>query len=131
MHPSTTLAPTVILGAITQYVYETVKEEERVKIAAQTGTIPPKEIKKDISAYDESRGKAEFVVEEARMEGGGHAGHSPGDIYPPGWRITARRLNNNGTYNPDGEIIKFYMTGCFTCMVEQVEIVRKMKNFFV
>jgi len=81
--------------------------------------------------YDQSRGQAKFVVEEAQMEGGG-TGMGPGDVYPDGWAVYARRLHDDGTYDPKGEVIMFYMSGCFNNMVymEDIEIVGKMKRQF-
>lgn len=71
-----------------------------------------------------------YVVEETKMCGGG-TGHGPFDIYPDGWHVTARRLNNDGTYDPHGLTKKFYMSGCFTNMITEVEVVGKMKRTFV
>jgi hypothetical protein len=78
---------------------------------------------------DPTRAKAKFVVERAELEGGGTA-HGPYDVYPDGWHITARRLFKNGKYNPKGEVIDFYMTGCFNYMIEKVKIVDKMQMCF-
>jgi len=82
------------------------------------------------TAYvDETRGLAKFVVEKTAMDGGG-TGHGPGDVYPDGWHIYARRLNEDGTYNLKGEVIEFYQRGCFNCMVKEVKVVGKMKINF-
>lgn len=78
----------------------------------------------ELGAYDPSRGEALFVVETACMQGGG-IGHGPNDIYPDGWYIKARRLNENGSYNPNGELISFYQSGCFTCLIPQVDLIRE------
>jgi hypothetical protein len=61
------------------------------------------------------------VVEAANTEGGG-SGMRPGDSYPDGWHIVARRLEPNGEYNPSGEMISFYMTGHFECMVKPEDV---------
>lgn len=84
----------------------------------------------ELSAYDESRSSARFVVERAELDGGG-TGHGPHDIFPDGWYIKARRLNDDGTYNPNGELIQFYQSGCFTGLIPEVELVGKMKQIFV
>ncbi len=81
----------------------------------------------EVGAYDESRGEALFVVVTACLDGGGE-GHGPGDTYPDGWHIKARRLNDDGTYNSNGEWIDFYQSGCFTNLIREIEIVGKMKQ---
>lgn len=113
---------------VTSYV----NEDERVSLAAKSGKVPPKTRTVELGAYDVSRAKAKFVVEKANMQGGG-TGHGPGDVYPDGWHVVARRLNDNGTYDQNGELIQFYMSGCFICMVEpkNVRIVGKMQLRFV
>lgn len=109
-----------------------VNEEERIATAAKSGKVPSKTRTVDLGAYDQSRRKAKFVVESANMQGGG-TGHGPGDVYPDGWHVQARRLNNNGTYDPKGEVIRFYMSGCFTCIIDKsdVKVVGKMQMWFV
>ena len=106
----------------------TVSEDDRLRTVAKTGKIPPRTVTLGLGAYDPSRATAKFVVEMANMEGGG-TGHGAGDVYPDGWHVEARRLNKDGTYNPKGEVILFYMTGCFSNMVEKkdVQIVSKLK----
>lgn len=108
-----------------------ISEDERVAIAAKTGEIPPKKRIMELGAHDPSRASAKFVVESAKMEGGG-GGHG-GETYPDGWHVRARRLNEDGTYNPNGEAIRFYMTSGFTCLVEpeHVQIVGEMQMQFV
>jgi len=102
-------------------------EDERVKIAAETGKAPPRNKVTQLGAYDHSRASAKFVVESAKMDGGDTGGR---DDYPDGWHVKARRLGENGSYDPDGKMIQFYMSGSFTYMVEleDVEIVGKMKR---
>lgn len=106
-------------------------EEDRVIAAAKSGKIPPKKETVNLGAYDPSRAKAKFVIEIANMEGGG-TGHGLGDVYPDGWHVYARRLNADGTYNPNGEVIHFYMSGDFNCKVvaEDVQVVGKMHMQF-
>ena len=74
--------------------------------------------------HDETRPDAKFVVIRASMSGGG-TGMGPHDIYPDGWYIEARRLNNDGTDDGKGEIVEFYQTGCFTCMSWPVVVGKK------
>jgi hypothetical protein len=109
-----------------------ISEDERVAAAAKSGKIPPKARTVELGAYDPSRARAKFVVEAANMQGGG-TGHGPGDVYPDGWHVRARRLNGNGTYDRNGEMIEFYMTGCFIGLIkaEEVEIIGKMQRRFV
>ncbi|QQG41873.1 MAG: hypothetical protein HYV90_01005 [Candidatus Woesebacteria bacterium] len=120
-------------GQSTSYVVGyTVSVEERLKAAAVTGNPDQPLVREvDLGAYDPSRGNAEFIVEKASMEGGG-TGMGPHDVYPDGWLINARRLSKAGVYDPDGEVIRFYMSGSFTCMVLPVDvaIVRHMKMSF-
>lgn len=61
----------------------------------------------------------EFVVVKTAMEGGGR---SHNDEYPDGHRVYCKRLNADGTYNPDGFEIQFYQSGCFTNVVEPDKI---------
>lgn len=75
----------------------------------------------NVSAHDESRGDAKFVVEQTAMTGGG-TGHGPHDVYPDGWQVTARRLTDEGNYDPNGESVYFYQSGSFTNLVKDVEI---------
>jgi len=69
----------------------------------------------DVDATDESRGTARFRVIAVEMCGGG-TGHGDHDVYPSGWRVTAVRVADKH------EIIEFYQTGCFNCMVKEPEI---------
>jgi hypothetical protein len=96
-------------------------EDERVELAAKTGKIPPKQEVTRTPTYDEARGTARFVVTNAKMTGGG-TGHGPHDTFPDGWQIEARKLAQDGSYDPSGETIYFYMTGCFTTMVHPGEL---------
>jgi hypothetical protein len=100
------------------------KTEEYPVKCRKPGTpwdAPSEYIAVDRAAYDPSRGKAQFVVEKADMQGGGRAMFN--DYYPDGWHVTARRLNDDRSYNPKGEIIQFYQSGCFTTNIGEVELV--------
>jgi len=74
-------------------------------------------------------GGHEYVVEDARMTGGG-TGHGAHDVYPDGWQVRARRLDN-GNYDPKGRLRTFYMSGCFNGMIREVEVVRKLTKTFI
>jgi hypothetical protein len=78
--------------------------------------------------FDTSIYIGEYVVTDARMEGGG-TGMGPGDVYPDGWRIIARKLNNE-EYDPKGLRISFYQSGCFSAMLTNIKPVRKMEQSF-
>lgn len=75
-----------------------------------------------------------FVVEEAKMGGGG-TGHGPQDVYPDAWQVTARRLyepcglQEFGTYDPRGLVIKFNQrTNCYHFTINEVTVLGKMKK---
>lgn len=114
--------------------YKKEGNKEVIIVDGKTKKYPVRFMKKilELGAHDPSRATAKFVVETAKTQGGGN-GHGPHDTYPDGWYIRARRLNEKGTYNPKGEVICFYMSGCFTCVVEprDVKIVGKMQMRFV
>jgi hypothetical protein len=71
----------------------------------------------------------DYVVVDARMDGGSNGGN---DDYSDGWHVTAKKLGSmslgEGKYNPDGFEINFYQSGCFTCMMPDVKVRRKMKK---
>lgn len=91
-----------------------ISEEERVKTAAKTGNILPKYFEVDVSANDESRMDAEFVVECALMDGGDKGlGMTQAEVTPDGWHIKARRRSDDGSNNPEGEVVDFYLSGYF------------------
>lgn len=96
-------------------VHYSKSESERVKEAAKTGKIPPKDYVKDLGAYDLSRASARFVVTSAIMTGGG-TGHGPHDIYPDGLRIRAKRLDKKQ------ETIEFFLSGCFTNKLDKKDL---------
>jgi len=49
----------------------------------------------------------EFVIIDTKMEGGGSAMGNH-DYYPDALRVYCKKLHADGTYNPDGQEIKFY-----------------------
>ena len=83
----------------------------------------------DIIIPDEEKG-IEYVVVRAELEGGG-TGHGPHDIFPGGWHITARMLQEDGSYDPKMDVIEFYQSGCFTNMKEEVKIIDKMEQTYI
>lgn len=56
-----------------------------------------------------------YVVVKIKRDGGG-TGHGPGDVYPDGHHVFCEAMDN-----PDLPIIDFYQTGCFTCMITDIE----------
>jgi len=102
---------------------------ERTTTLLDDGTKVIIERPVDLYRYDrsdETRKNASFVVEETKMQGGcEQAG------YPDGQHVTARRLNADGTYNPTGELICFYMSGFFMNKIEEVELRWRMDLRFV
>ena len=107
------------------HCYDETKFDEKTQQEVKTG----RKVSSG-NSDDASRADAEYVVIRAVMEGGG-TGHGPHDVYPDGWHIHARRLDSDGKYNPEGEEIRFYQSGAFTCMVPEVEVVRTMQMTFV
>jgi hypothetical protein len=71
-----------------------------------------------------------FVVERAVKDGGG-TGMGPHDVYPDGHHVTARRLKDQRTYDPDGLAIDFYQSGCFINEIGAVSKLGKMKLTFL
>lgn len=71
-----------------------------------------------------------FVVTYTAMGGGG-TGHGPHDVYPDGWNVTAQTLKDDGNYDPDGLKVQFYQSGCFRCMITDVDPIGKMKAVYV
>ncbi len=69
------------------------------------------------------RGK--FVVVKTSFEGGSHGTH---DDYPDGHRVFCKRLRFDGKYDPNGEAVNFYQSGCFTEMTEDMEPINQMKK---
>lgn len=109
-------------------------DRTKVTVDGKTKTYPVGIGNKTIEygAYDLTRAGAKFVVETAGMEGGG-TGHGPNDVYGDGWHVRARRLQTNGEYDPNGEIIEFYTNGSFNCVIppKDIRVVGKMQMWFV
>jgi len=105
-----------------------VDEEERLKIAAETGTILSKYKTIDLGAFDTTRGTAEFVVEYAQMEGADDRNGVSDSLH-----ILARRLDSSGLYDANGQVIDFYVNSSHGNSVsyDHIKLVRKMKKKFV
>ena len=74
-----------------------------------------KEANGDTCLLETSDYAGEYVVTRSQLEGGGMA-HGPHDVFPDGQHITAVKTNGSGV------VIKFYQSGCFTCMLSPKEI---------
>ncbi|KKU33359.1 hypothetical protein A3K29_05560 [Candidatus Collierbacteria bacterium RIFOXYB2_FULL_46_14] len=126
--------PAIMVGGTDKdhIVSESYDDEERVAYAAKTGKILPRWHDVNYGAYDETRGTARFVIERAEMEGGSTGGGMSGhDDYPDALHVTARRLFQNGDYNPEGELIKFtYDTNCYINSIDHVTVHGQMKLIF-
>ena len=75
-----------------------------------------------------------YVVERAELEGGG-IGHHADDKYPNGWHVTARRLNEDLSYNETNPYIDFYQSGEFdtaqVLMFKTIRVIGQMNRTFV
>lgn len=71
--------------------------------------------------------RGDYIVVETRFDGGGNAGN---DTYPDGHRVIAQRLSKEGAYDPDGDIVDFYQSGYFDCLVpfEKTPVIRTLKK---
>ena len=79
----------------------------------------------DIGRYDDSRSEAEFVIEKAEAQYSGD-----NNQFFNGYEFIARRLSVDGSYDPKGELIQFYMMGgCDE--IEEIRLLRKMQSIFV
>ena len=96
--------PVEITGKLEEKTYEVkISQKELLRSAAESGVVPKKTKRSiDLTAHDESRGTALFVIEKAYMGGGGEGQN---DHYPDYWNMEARRLNPDKTYNETGEVI--------------------------
>jgi hypothetical protein len=80
----------------------------------------------DTSITKNLKGSPDFIVVGTSFSGGGY-GHGAGDYYPNGHHVEARQLKADGTYDPKGQKIEFYQSGCFICKIEKIKPVRKMR----
>ena len=74
-------------------------------------------LKKQIDRRDPSRGRSNFIVEDAFW-------WQPKHNSPRAWRVRARRLDPDNSYNPDAERIVFHQKpeGPHPFVIEQVDI---------
>ena len=72
---------------------------------AAVGSLEPYRVP-DFDRSDLTRDRALFVVEQVKMQGGIYG-------WTDGQNVIARRLHQDGTYDPAGELIGFYMSGDF------------------
>ena len=84
--------------------------------------------------FDTSTLAGNYVVIHTNFGGGG-TGMGLHDVFPDGWHVTARRLHSDGLasgrYNPEGQQVEFYQTGCFTAMNPNVKVIGKMKKTYL
>lgn len=108
-----------------------ISEEERVRIAAETGEIPLNDAVVDLSADDETRATALFIVEQSQRDAASI--DARGGSSPRSWRVAIRRLNDDGSYNRNGEVIHFCENKAFDCITEpgDLEVVGKMSLTFI
>jgi hypothetical protein len=72
-----------------------------------------------------------FVVISAKWSGGG-TGMGRHDVYPDAWQVVAKALNDDGTWNPKGIVIRFnQQTNCFNHTVDRVNVHKKMQMVFI
>ena len=84
--------------------------------------------KKGTTKIDTSDLIGEYVVIGTALDGGGY-GHGPGDYYPDGWEVTARKLDFDGKYSSEGTEIFFMQSGCFTHTNDMaIPVMRTMKK---
>jgi hypothetical protein len=60
-----------------------------------------------------------YVVYKTSMDGGGHGGHHPADVYPDGHHVFAEKTDDPSIK------IDFYQTGHFTAMLPKLQPVAK------
>lgn len=64
-----------------------------------------------------------YVVVRALMNGGG-TGHGQHDVFPDGWHVYCKSLDNENEIN-------FYQSGCFDTLNTDVEVVGKAEMTWV
>jgi len=70
-----------------------------------------------------------YLVEKTTVDGGG-TGHGPGDIYPDGHHVYARRLLKGTEWNTAVQLIDFWQSGSFNRMIEpkNVKVIGKAQK---
>jgi hypothetical protein len=71
--------------------------------------------------FDYLRGK--YIVTKTVMDGGG-TGHGPHDVYPNGHHVFCESLDGKRR-------VDFYQTGCFTCMLTDIEPIGRAEKKWV
>jgi len=113
-----------------KFIYSNVRENSAdANDLSQTDVEVGEVFKTTKNKFDSGRLVGEYVVADTAFDGGG-TGHGPHDVYPSGHHVFAQKLADNGSYDPDGIQVDFYQSGCFTAMIEDVKVVRKMKRRF-
>lgn len=59
----------------------------------------------------------EYVIEDARDSGG--------------WQVSARKLDGDGKYCPDGPVVKFHQCPGYAHSLLSVDVVRHMRRIFI
>lgn len=75
------------------------------------GIVPDKQEEQ----FDTSVFLGKYVVINTESSGSGN-GMGQGDHYPDGWKVIAKKLNED-KFDPDGLEISFYQTGAFTAKI--------------
>lgn len=86
-------------------------------------------ISTSLKYVEQSRERAEFIVVAFLNHSGGM--DQGGGYYQGTTEIVAQRLNQDGSYNPDGEKIVFSADAGLSNSTEAVALIRKMKMIFV
>ena len=88
---------------------------------AAVGSVEPYEVP-DFDRSDLTRAQALFVVEQVKMQGGFYG-------WKDGQNVIARRRRQDGAYDPQGELIGFYMSGDFAEeeLIPEVELFGSMR----
>jgi len=117
-------------------IHRKLLETERLKIAAETGNPdPPKSEPLDIGSYDPTRAQKKFIVLSVDQESETTCDYGPYDGFTTilSANITARRLNEDGTFNPKGEEIFFKVERWNSTSIRPKNITKvgKMKNTYI
>lgn len=112
-------------GIVERFEWEgaTISFQEAKEFVIQKLPIP------EASTFEVKPG--EFLVVRTIEDGGGCDSYRPSESYPNGHHVFLKRLNDDGTYNENGQEVNFYESGSFTCVNENVVVVRKLNVTFV
>lgn len=113
----------LVKRVITAFDYEGVKITEKEALVFVNETLSTIG-SKPLESFTFNEG--EFLVIETKSDGGG-TGHGMHDVYPNGHHVFAKRLADDGSYDPEGDEVDFYQSGSFTHTNEQdIPVIRKM-----